>query len=100
MDGALRTTDTTSPYSWSWNTTTFANSAHTLVTKAYDAAGNVGTSSTVTVTVNNSTGSTQLLGNPGFENGSSNTAPWTTTAGVVDNSASEAAHGGSWKAWM
>src|SRR5213075_1066094 len=46
MDGALRTTDTTAPYSWSWNTTTFANSSHTLVTKAYDAAGNVGTSST------------------------------------------------------
>ncbi|MEV4558165.1 putative Ig domain-containing protein [Kitasatospora sp. NPDC049285] len=40
----------------------------------------------------------QLLGNAGFETGSA--APWTTTSGVVDNSASEAAHSGSWKAWL
>src|SRR5205814_10300939 len=45
-------------------------------------------------------GVSQLLGNPGFENGSANTAPWTTSAGVVDNSSGEAAHSGSWKAWM
>jgi kumamolisin len=42
----------------------------------------------------------QLIGNPGFENGSANPAPWTTTAGVIDNSTGEAAHAGSWKAWM
>jgi len=42
-------------------------------------------------------GTTQLLGNPGFESG---TAPWTASTGVIDNSASEAAHSGSWKAWM
>ncbi|GAA1269337.1 hypothetical protein GCM10009665_67340 [Kitasatospora nipponensis] len=40
----------------------------------------------------------QLLGNPGFETGTA--APWTASAGVIDNSSSEAAHGGSWKAWM
>ncbi|MGW4806954.1 protease pro-enzyme activation domain-containing protein [Kitasatospora sp. NPDC004272] len=40
----------------------------------------------------------QLLGNPGFETGSA--APWTSSTGVVDNSTSEAAHGGSWKAWL
>jgi hypothetical protein len=100
MDGALRTTDTTSPYSWSWDTTAFANSSHSLVAKAYDAAGNVGTSSTVTVTVNNTTTTTQLLGNPGFENGSASPAPWTVSTGVIDNSTGEAAHSGSWKAWM
>ena len=43
---------------------------------------------------------TQLIGNPGFENGSANPAPWTATAGVVDNSAGEAAHSGAWKAWL
>src|SRR5262249_9348306 len=42
----------------------------------------------------------QLIGNPGFENGSSNPAPWTATSGVIDNSSSEAAHSGSWKAWL
>ncbi|MDQ6874381.1 MAG: putative Ig domain-containing protein [Actinomycetota bacterium] len=40
----------------------------------------------------------QKLGNPGFETGSA--APWTATAGVIDNSTSEPAHSGSWKAWL
>lgn len=40
----------------------------------------------------------QLLGNPGFETGSP--APWSATAGVVTNSASEPAHSGTWKAWL
>jgi pseudomonalisin len=100
LDGALQSTDTTSPYSWSWNTATAANGSHSLFSKAYDAAGNIGTSSTVTVTVSNSSGTQQLLGNPGFENGSTNTAPWTTSSGVVDSSTSEPAHSGTWKAWM
>jgi len=97
VDGALRVTDTATPYTWSWDTTTFANSSHTIMAKAYDAANNIGTSSNVTVTVNNNTAQ-QLLGNPGFETGTA--APWTASTGVVDNSASEAAHSGSWKAWM
>ncbi|RAJ37582.1 kumamolisin [Kitasatospora sp. SolWspMP-SS2h] len=40
----------------------------------------------------------QLLGNPGFETGSA--SPWTASSGVVSNSGSQAAHGGSWKAWL
>ncbi|MBP0453709.1 hypothetical protein J5Y04_29820 [Kitasatospora sp. RG8] len=40
----------------------------------------------------------QLIGNGGFETGTA--APWTASSGVVDNSTGEAAHGGSWKAWM
>ena len=96
VDGTLRSTDTTSPYSWSWNTTTFANSSHTIVAKAYDAANNIGPSSNVTVTVNNTT-SQQLLLNPGFESGAVN---WTASSGVIDNSTGEASHGGSWKAWL
>lgn len=42
----------------------------------------------------------QLLGNPGFENGSSNPSPWAVTAGVIDGSTSEPAHSGTWKAWL
>lgn len=41
---------------------------------------------------------TQLLGNPGFETGSA--TPWTATAGVIDGSASPAAHSGTYKAWL
>jgi serine protease len=40
----------------------------------------------------------QLLGNPGFETGTA--SPWTASAGVIDNSTGEAAHSGSWKAWL
>jgi len=57
----------------------------------------------ISLTVNSSGGGTtqQLLGNPGFENGATNTTPWIVTAGVIDsNSASEPPHTGSWKAWL
>src|SRR5262249_15134828 len=61
-------------------------------------ANNVGTSATITVTVSN-TIAQQLLGNPGFENGT-NAAPWVPSAGVINNSSSEPPHSGSWDAWM
>jgi fibronectin type 3 domain-containing protein len=53
LDGALQSTDLSSPYSWSWNTTTAANGSQALTSKAYDAANNVGTSTAVNVTVSN-----------------------------------------------
>ncbi len=98
IDSVLKSTVTTSPYNFSWNTTTVANGSHTIFSKAYDAANNVGTSATVTVTVSNSTAQ-QLLGNPGFENGTT-TAPWVLTAGVINNSTSEPPHSGTWDGWM
>ena len=45
--------DTSSPYQYSWDTTTYTNGTHTLKAKAYDSAGNVGESVIVTVNVNN-----------------------------------------------
>jgi beta-lactamase superfamily II metal-dependent hydrolase len=53
LDNVLQSTDTTSPYSWSWNTTATSNGSHALTSKAYDAAGNAGTSTAVSVTVSN-----------------------------------------------
>jgi hypothetical protein len=53
IDSVLKTTDTSSPYSYSWVTTSYTNAAHTVYAKAYDAANNAGTSTTVSVTVNN-----------------------------------------------
>jgi hypothetical protein len=102
IDGAVAASNTNSTtLSFNWDTTSVANGSHTIVSKAFDAAGNVGTSSTVTVTVSNSGGTTtELIGNGGFENGSSNPAPWTVTAGVVNNSSSEPPHTGSWDAWL
>ncbi len=54
LDGNnLGVEDITSPYSVSWNTTTAGNGSHSLTARARDAAGNVTTSSAVTVNVNN-----------------------------------------------
>jgi hypothetical protein len=44
---------TSPPYATSWNTTTAANGSNTLTATAVDPSGNVGTSSSVTVTVQN-----------------------------------------------
>jgi len=53
VDGVLESTDTSSPYSYSWDTTLVSNGSYSLLAKAYDAADNVGTSTTISVTVNN-----------------------------------------------
>jgi hypothetical protein len=54
LDGAnFGSEDTVAPYSVTWNTTAASNGTHTLLAIARDAAGNVTTSSSVSVTVNN-----------------------------------------------
>ncbi|MDQ2838814.1 MAG: M4 family metallopeptidase [Actinomycetota bacterium] len=72
---------------------------YTVTVTVTDGTGASGTT-TFTWTISGSGGSCsgQQLGNPGFETGTA--APWTTSSGVVDNSTGEAAHSGSWKAWM
>ncbi|HEV2376909.1 MAG TPA: PKD domain-containing protein [Streptosporangiaceae bacterium] len=47
----------------------------------------------------------QLLGNPGFENGSSNPAPWDVTSThtpveVINDNSLEPPHSGTWDAWL
>jgi hypothetical protein len=53
VNGVLQATDTASPYTFSWNTNSIANGSYTITAKAYDAAGNVGQSSNLSVTVSN-----------------------------------------------
>ena len=53
VNGSLKRTDTSSPYTYSWYTTTIANGVYSLTAKAYDAAGKVGQSAAVAVTVSN-----------------------------------------------
>jgi chitinase len=55
VNGVLQATDTSAPYVYSWNTSALASGSYTLLAKAYDAAGNVGQSSAVAVTVVNDT---------------------------------------------
>ena len=55
VDGALKATDTSSPYSFSWDSKTSTDGSHSLTAKAYDNAtpANSTTSSAVNVTVDN-----------------------------------------------
>jgi hypothetical protein len=57
VDGQLQFTDTTAEWFFPfWDTTLITNGPHTLVAKAYDAAGNLGESPAVTVQVQNAPG--------------------------------------------
>ncbi|MER5666483.1 M4 family metallopeptidase [Streptomyces mirabilis] len=81
-------------------TPTTAGTYSTTVTVT-DSTGATGTAS-FTWTVSSSGGggtctSAQLLGNPGFESGNTT---WTASSGVITNSSSQAAHAGSYKAWL
>lgn len=49
VDGFLQGASTTAPFTTKWNSGKAAKGQHTLQCKAYDAAGNVGSSQTVTV---------------------------------------------------
>ncbi len=52
VDDVLKGSDTTSPYSMSLDSSTLTNGSHILIAKAYDTAGNIGTSTPVTFSVN------------------------------------------------
>ncbi|MGE5323615.1 MAG: hypothetical protein ACM3SW_12160 [Actinomycetota bacterium] len=75
-----------------------ASSTATTGTSTITITGTSGTlthTTTVSLTIS-SASATQLIVNPGFENGSS---PWTLTAGVLNNSSAEPPHSGAWDAW-
>jgi hypothetical protein len=57
VDGALTTSTAAAPYAFFWNTSSARNGSHALQSRAYDAAGNVGSSAIVTVNVNNAVSS-------------------------------------------
>lgn len=51
IDNVKTDTLTVTPYQFSWNVAKVTKGSHTIYVKAYDLAGNVGTSSVVTITV-------------------------------------------------
>jgi len=53
VNGALASTASTAPYVFNWDSTAVANGSYTLIAKAYDAAGNIGRSGAVTISVPN-----------------------------------------------
>ncbi len=87
VDGSLLSTDTTSPYTASWDTTSVSNGSHTLSEKACDTHSNCATTQGYAVTVSN----TALPSAPSV----SLTAPSSgaTVQGTVTLAASASAHG-------
>ncbi|WP_257449824.1 Ig-like domain-containing protein [Archangium lipolyticum] len=75
----LINSDTTSPYSVGWNSTTVADGAQTLTVKAYDKAGNIRTSAGVGVTIDNTAPAT-ALGAPAQNASVRGTVPVSATA--------------------
>ncbi|MGW5608906.1 putative Ig domain-containing protein [Streptomyces sp. NPDC003753] len=72
---------------------------YSVTVTAKDATGASGSTS-FTWTVGSSGGtcsSAQLLGNPGFESGNTT---WSASSGVITNGSGEAAHSGSYYAWL
>jgi phosphatidylserine/phosphatidylglycerophosphate/cardiolipin synthase-like enzyme len=61
LNGVVVATDTAAPYQFAWDTRTGANGVYSLQARAVDAAGNVGTSTAVQVTVGNSSVSSQEI---------------------------------------
>jgi hypothetical protein len=87
IDGSnLGSEDTTSPYTFAWDTTGIASGTHTLTAVARDAAGNTTTSAPISVTVSNATPDTTAptvsITSP--TNGSSVTGTMKITAGASD----------------
>src|SRR5438270_2586851 len=100
---AFNPTSIAAPGSGSSTLTFTASSTATAGTSTVTvnaSGGGISHSTTVSLTVTSGGTTTQILGNPGFENGSANTAPWTLTSGVINNSTSEPPHSGSWDAWL
>ncbi|MGR6970671.1 putative Ig domain-containing protein [Streptomyces cynarae] len=73
---------------------------YSVTVTAKDSTGASGSTS-FTWTVGSSGGGTcssaQLLGNPGFESGNTT---WSASSGVITNGSGEAAHSGSYYAWL
>ena len=95
--------NTLTPVGVTWMTATQINAtvpncSSTGAISVTTGGGTATSGSSFTVTGCGGTTAQQLFANPGFESG--NNGAWTITAGVIDSSASPAAHSGAWKAWL
>jgi subtilase family serine protease len=83
-----------------------ASSTATVGSATVTVTGTSGTlvhTTTIALTITSAGGgATQLILDPGFENGTT-TTPWTLTAGVICSNSTcsgETSHGGTWFAWL
>ncbi len=98
LDGILQVTDISAPYVWNWNTAGVTNGLHVVSAKAYDAAGNVGTSANEAVTVANAsavTTTSTITANPQPVTTASSSAPSNPTPSPTNGQAGSGSSGGS-----
>ena len=80
VDGSVLASDTSRPYTATWNSTTATNATHTITATAYDEAGHTASAST-TVTADNTTAPTLSITSPGASDTVSGTVTVSATAG-------------------
>lgn len=97
VTASFGTNPTTSTSTLSFTASSTATTGTSTITVT-GTSGSLTHTTTISLTIS-SAAPQQLIGNPGFENGTA-TAPWTLTAGVINNSASEPPHTGAWDAWL
>jgi hypothetical protein len=84
LDGApLGTQVTSAPYYFNWNTAGVANGQHTVTAVASDYAGNRTTSTSITLNINNTTGTNGLVAAYGFNDGSGTTVTDSSANGLT-----------------
>ena len=84
IDGVVKATLTTSPYSYSWNTSGLALGAHTIQARATDPYGNVASTTAIPVTLADQTPPTVSITAP--TNNSTATGTVSITTAAADNS--------------
>jgi len=86
IDSVVKGSDSSSPYSISFDSTTLTNGSHSLVARAYDAAGNSGASSAVSFTVSNAGATlTETESNGTIANANTVASTQTTVTGTMGN---------------
>lgn len=86
VNGSTVATDTAAPFAFSWNSASVANGMATLVSYAYDAAGNSAASAPVSVNIANSTTLTVAVVQPA--NGSTVSGTVSVSTSALDGSTS------------
>ena len=83
LNGALQGSSTAAPYGYNWDTSALGTGQYTLSAKAYDVAGNVGTSEVVVSVAGDSSPPAVLVTAPG--NGATVSGNVTVAASAADN---------------
>jgi hypothetical protein len=83
VNGSLYATDITAPYAFSWDTSAMNDGSATLLAKAYDAAGNIGSSSVGVIVANDTMAPEVTIQNPA--NGAVLSGTVTVSASATDN---------------